>query len=91
MDSSALAEKGPSMGRKRPHSYPADFRLKIVELARSGRGIDELAREFMLAPQTVPQLVKIADIDSGRRSDGLTTSERDELAKLRKENSQLKG
>lgn len=78
------------MARKHPRSYPADFRLKVVELARSGRGVDELAREFKLAPQTVRNWVKIGDLDSGRRSDGLTTSERDELAKLRKENRQLK-
>lgn len=78
------------MARKRPHSYPADFRLKIVELARSGRGVDELAREFKLAPQTVRNWVKTGDLDSGRRSDGLSTLERDELSKLRKENRQLK-
>jgi len=78
------------MARKHPRSYPLDFRLKIVELARSGRGIDELASEFKVARQTIRNWVKRTDLDAGRRSDGLTTAEREELAKLRKENRQLK-
>ena len=78
------------MARKRPHAYPLEFRLNVIELARSGRGVDELAAEFKLAPQTVRNWVKQADVDGGRRTDGLTTAEREELTKLRKENKQLK-
>ena len=78
------------MARKHTRSYPADFRLKIVELHQSGRRIDELASEFKLAPQTVRNWIKRTDLDAGRRSDGLTTVEREELAKLRKEVRQLK-
>jgi transposase len=77
------------MARKH-RSYPLDFWLKVVELARSGRRVDELAAEFKLAPQTVRNWLKQTDIDSGRRGDGLTSAERDELARLRKENRQLK-
>lgn len=75
---------------KHPYSYPSEFRHNIVELARAGRGLDELAAEFKLARQTVRNWVKQADVDTGRRNDGLTTAERDELARLRKENKQLK-
>jgi transposase len=67
-----------------------EFRLNVIELARSGRRPEELAVEFHLAPQTVRNWLKQAELDNGRRSDGLTTAEREELAKLRKENRQLK-
>lgn len=40
------------MARKHPRAYPADFRYKIVELARAGRGADDLAVEFKLAQKT---------------------------------------
>ncbi len=75
---------------KHPYSYPVEFRHNIIELARAGRRLDDLAAEFKLARQTVRNWVKQADVDTGRRSDGLTTAERDELARLRKENKQLK-
>ncbi|MHB1438659.1 MAG: IS3 family transposase [Vulcanimicrobiaceae bacterium] len=78
------------MGRNHTRTYPADFRLKIVELARAGRTPDDLAVEFKLARQTVRNWIKQADLDAGRRGDGLTSAEREELAKLRKENRQLK-
>lgn len=77
------------MARKHPYSYPPDFRQKIVELAHAGRNLDELASEFQLARQTVRNWVKRADLDSGRRTDGLTTSEREEIAQLRKRVRQL--
>ncbi len=50
--------------------YPADFRDQIVALARTGRSIEDLAREFE------PSWVKQADRDGGRRTDGLTSEER---------------
>ena len=78
------------MARKHPQSYPPDFRQKVVELARSGRMPDDLAAEFGLARQTVRNWIKQFDVDSGRRNDGLTTEERTELFKLRRENKQLK-
>ena len=78
------------MGRKHTRSYPPEFRHKIVELARAGRRLDDLAEEFNLARQTVRNWVKQADLDVGHRADGLTSEERDELAKLRKEVKQLK-
>ena len=77
------------MARKHPRSYPPDFRHKVVELARTGRPYDDLAREFELAQQTVRNWVKQADLDAGVRSDGLTTEERRELSKLRRENKRL--
>lgn len=77
------------MASKHPRSYPPDFRQKVVELARSGRRLDDLAVEFQLARQTVRNWVKQADLDAGARTDGLTTEERKELSKLRRKNKRL--
>jgi len=77
------------MARKHPRSYPPDFRQKVVELARSGRMPDDLASEFGLARQTVRNWIKQTDLDTGRRTDGLTSEERTELFKLRKQVKQL--
>jgi transposase len=78
------------MAKKHPRSYPLAFRQNVIELARAGKNPEELAAQFALAPQTVRNWLKQSDLDGGRRTDGLTTAERDELAKLRKENRQLK-
>ena len=75
--------------RKHPRSYPPGFRQKVVDLARTGRHPDDLAHEFDLARQTVRNWVKQADLDGGRRSDGLTTEERSELSRLRRECKRL--
>lgn len=75
--------------RKHPRSYPPEFRQKIVELAQNGRRLDELAHEFSLAPQTVRNWIKQHGLDAGTRSDGLTTEERAEFAKLKRENKRL--
>jgi transposase len=72
--------------RTHPRSYPPDFRQKIIELARSGRRHDELAREFDLAPQTVRNWCKQHEVDAGTRSDGLTSEERAKFSKLKREN-----
>ena len=77
------------MGKKHPRFYPTEFRLKIIELARWGRRLDDLADEFQLARRTVRNWVKQADLDTGRRTDGLTSEERAELFSLRKQVKQL--
>jgi transposase len=70
--------------------YPPEYRRRIVELARAGRRIRELAREFEPSAETIRQWVKQAGLDEGLRSDGLTTSEREELNRLRRENRVLR-
>ena len=65
--------------------YAAEYRRRIVELARGGRSITALAREFEPTVETIRQWVKQAALDEGLRSDGLTTSEREELNRLRRE------
>ena len=71
-------------------AYPPEFRQQIVELHRAGRSPGELAREFEPNEQTIRNWIAQADLDEGRRRDGLTTVERAELRKLRKENRQLR-
>ena len=70
--------------------YPPEFRRQIVDLVRSGRSIEELAKEFEPSSGAIRNWVKQADLDEGRRSDGLTTEERDELQQLRRENKRLR-
>ena len=70
--------------------YPEEFRRKIVELVRTGRTPYELSREFEPTAVTISNWVKQADLDEGRRADGLTTEERNELTRLRRENKRLR-
>ena len=67
--------------------YPPEFRQQIVDLLRAGRTPEELAREFEPSSETIRHGLKQADRDAGRRHDGLTTLERQELARLRRENT----
>lgn len=70
--------------------YPAEFRSRMVELVRAGRSPEDLAKEFEPSSQAIRNWVRQADIDEGRRADGLTSVERDELGRLRREVKQLK-
>jgi len=70
--------------------YPPEYRRRIVELARGGRTITELSREFEASANAIRKWVKQAALDQGLRSDGLTTGERDELNRLRRENRVLR-
>lgn len=61
----------------------------MVELVRSGRTPEELAREFEPTANTIRKWVEQMDVDEGVRSDGLTTEERRELRELRRKVKQL--
>jgi len=70
--------------------YPAEFREQIVALARTGRGVEDLAREFEPCVATIHGGIKQADRDGGSRADGLNSDERDERRRLRRENRRLR-
>ena len=70
--------------------YPAEFRQQLVELVRSGHSPGALAKEFEPSAQTIHTWVKQADLDSGQRPDGLTTTERAEVRRLRRQIKQLR-
>ena len=70
--------------------YAAEYRRRIIELACAGRSSTALAREFEPTVETIRQWIKQAGLDEGLRSDGLTTTEREELTRLRRENRVLR-
>ncbi len=70
--------------------YPPEYRRQMVELVRAGRNPEELSREFEPTAQAIRNWVRQADLDEGRRADGLTTEERKELSRLRREVRQLR-
>jgi len=77
------------MPKTRP-PYPDSYRQKIVDLARTGRTVAQLASQFGPSEQTIRNWIAQADRDAGKRSDGLTTVEREEFTRLRRENRRLK-
>jgi len=77
------------MPKTRP-PYPPEFRRQLVELVRAGRTPEELGAEFEPTAQSIRNWVAQADRDEGKRMDGLTTQEREELVRLRRENRQLR-
>lgn len=70
--------------------YPPEFRRQIIELVALGRNPEELGREFKVSGQSIRNWVKQAQLNVGKRKDGLTSAEREELTRLRRENRQLK-
>jgi transposase len=76
--------------RTRP-PYPPEFRAEAVRLVRSGgKLIREVADDLGVSEQTLRNWVRQGDLDDGRRSDGLTSSEQEELRRLRRENRVLR-
>ena len=76
------------MPRTRP-PYPPEFRREAVELLkRSGKSVPKLARELGVSPQSLRNWRRQGDVDAGR-AEGLTSDEREELRRLRRENRVL--
>ena len=68
-----------------PPPYPPEFRRRLIELLRAGQTPEDLARKFEPTAQSIRNWVRQADLDEGNRTDGLTTEERQELVRLRRE------
>jgi transposase len=83
-----------SMGKKprRRRSFTPEFKAEIVELCQRGdRSVGQMAKDFDLTETAVREWVKQAERDSGDREDGgLASTERQELAQLRRENRRLR-
>src|SRR5438067_2403336 len=77
--------------QKRPRrAFTPEFKAEVVELCRRGdRSVGQVARDLDMTETAVRAWVRQADIDAGRRG-GLTTEERAELARLRRENRILR-
>jgi transposase len=70
--------------------YPRELKARLIEMVRAGRTPEELAERFEPTAQSIRNWVTQADRDAGRRDDGLTTDERDELRRLRRGNKTLR-
>jgi transposase len=78
------------MGAKTRPPYPTAFRAEAVQLVRAdGMSLTRVAKDLGVHHETLRGWVKQTEIDAGRR-DGLTTEERTELARLRRENRILR-
>jgi len=77
------------MPRTRP-AYPPEFRREAIELLRAGRTPRELSESLGVSQQTLRNWRRQDQIDRRERDDGLTTDERVELARLRRENQRLR-
>ncbi|MDQ3859230.1 MAG: transposase [Actinomycetota bacterium] len=75
----------------RPRKYPEELIERGVRLVfESGRPIAQVARDLGIHPEALRKRVRQAEADSGRRSDLLTSEEREEIRKLRRENFELR-
>src|SRR5690348_2018775 len=77
------------MGKTRA-AYPPEFRRQMVDLVRAGCSPEELAREFEPTAQSIRNWLAQSERNAGRGDGGLTTAEREELNRLRRENRQLR-
>jgi transposase len=76
------------MGKRK--RYSTELQQELVRLVHAGRTPEQLAAEFEPSAQAIRNWVKQAELDEGTRTDGLKTEEREELARLRRENARLK-
>ena len=70
--------------------YAPEFKRQMVDFVRSGRSPRSLSKEFGPTPWTIALWVRQAKRDTGKGDGGLTTPEREELSRLRRENKKLK-
>lgn len=83
-----------SVGKKKPRrprrSFTPDFKAEIFGLCRRGdRSVGQVAKDFELTETPVRDWVKQPEADAGEPN-GLTSSEREELTALRRENRRLR-
>ena len=73
------------MTKRRRRSFSPEFKAEIVALcAQPGRSIPSVCEEFDLGETAVRRWVARAEIDAGRPP-GVTTTEAEEVARLRKQ------
>jgi transposase len=69
-----------------PRPHPPEFRRRAVDLARlKEKPVAQIAEDLGISDSCLRGWMKRVDLDEGRRADGLTTAERDELVRLRRE------
>ena len=70
--------------------YTPEFKRQMIDLVRAGRRPAELSREFGPTAWTIALWVKQEARNHGKGDGGLTSAEREELTRLRRENRKLK-
>jgi transposase len=70
--------------------YTPEFKRQMVDLVRSGRTPASLAKEFGPTAWSIALWVKQDARNAGKGDGGLSSAERDELRRLRRENRRLK-
>src|SRR4051812_20110641 len=82
-------KEGVEVSKTRP-PYPPEFRAEAVRLARSsGLPLPEIARELGVSPQSLRNWLGQAQVDA-REREGLSSDEREELRRLRRDNARLR-
>src|SRR5262249_2642003 len=82
--------EGKGAGRRPRRSFTSAFKAEVVALVRQGdRTIPTICREMDLSETAVRRWVEQVAVDAGE-PDGLTTDEREELRRLRRENRVLR-
>ena len=75
----------------RPRKYPDELRERAVRLVfESKRPIAHVAQDLGVHKEALRQWVRQAEVDSGGRRDLLSSQEREELKRLRRENFELR-
>jgi transposase len=77
-------------GNQKQARYSEEFKQQLVDLVRGGRNPEELGRQFEPSAQAIRNWVAQAEREDGKRKDGLTNSEREELRRLQRENARLR-
>ena len=86
-----MGKNGSNWYDRSRRAYPPEFRQQIVELFLAGRSTSELAKDFGPHPQSIRNWAAGSKEAAGKDGKGsLTSSEREELARLRRENRQLR-
>ena len=80
------------MGKRKRRAFSPEFKAETVRLVReSGKSVGAIARELDLTETALRRWVDQAEVDAGRGpTEAVTTSEREELAQLRRENKRLR-
>jgi transposase len=79
------------MAKRKRRKFTTEFKAEAVRLCKVGdRTIGQVARDLDLTETALREWVRLADVDAGKGPPGaLTSTEREELTRLRRENKQL--
>jgi len=80
-----------SMAKRKRRAFSAEFKAEAVRLCQVGdRSVGQVARDLDLTETALREWVRRAEVDGAKSESGpLTTSEREELQRLRRENKRL--